>query len=66
MPLEDYILVCFLRFATDTCSVWDWLPIDSYIFAKIAKADFKHENKSYNIQLKKKKTYLEALYGVRL
>ena len=57
--------MCSLRFATDSYSVWDWLPIDSYIFAKIAKADFKHENKSYNIQLKKK-TYLEALYGVRL
>ena len=62
MPLQDYILVCFLRFATDSCSIWDWLPIDSYIFTKMAKEDFKHENKSYNIQLKKKTTVISEAF----
>lgn len=52
MPLLDYIMACILRFTTGSCSIWDWLPIDSYIFAKMQR-QISSIKISYHIQVKK-------------
>lgn len=51
MPLLDYIMACILRFTTGSCSIWDWLPIDSYIFAKMQR-QISSIKISYHIQVK--------------